>query len=186
MKGAFSFRGMADHTFFGRETLETCTAFGGCRMSSAELDARTLVERARALATVAHHGQVDKAGAAYIGHPARVAARLTDDPQACAAAWLHDVVEDCDVTMDDLLAQGFPEEVVRAVDALTRRDGEEPSAYYRRVAADSLALKVKYADLADNSDPERLAVLDAPTRERLIAKYAKARESLAAFGDNHG
>jgi (p)ppGpp synthase/HD superfamily hydrolase len=156
-------------------------------MDSVETQTSTvdLVDRARELATAAHEGQVDKADAAYIGHPARVAARLPDDPLACAAAWLHDVVEDCDVTLDDLRAQGFPEPVVLAVDALTRRDGEEPGTYYRRVAADNLALKVKYADLADNSDPERLAALDQPTRERLIAKYAAARDALARFSSGH-
>lgn len=43
-----------------------------------------------------------------------------------------------------------------------------------------LALTVKLADLADNSDPQRLARLDAATRERLITKYARARAELTA------
>jgi hypothetical protein len=72
--------------------------------------------------------------------------------------------------------------VVAAVDALTRRDDEPAEDYYRRVAADPVARVVKDADLADNADPDRLARLDTATRERLSAKYAHARETLAALG----
>jgi hypothetical protein len=46
------------------------------------------------------------------------------------------------------------------------------------VAADPLALEVKRADIADNTDPERVAQLEAATRERLAAKYARARDVL--------
>jgi hypothetical protein len=143
------------------------------------LSGPALVDAARRVAERAHQGQVDKAGAPYIGHPARVAARLSDD-MARAVAWLHDVVEDTDVTLDELSALGFPPEVVCAVDAMTHRDGEERTTYYRRVAGDPLALRVKHADIADNSDPGRLASLDAATRERLAAKYATARRLLGA------
>lgn len=137
-----------------------------------------LVQLAREIATRAHQGQTDKAGAPYITHPARVAARVAGDPKAEMVAWLHDVVEDTSVTLDDL-ARDFPADVVSAVDAITRRPDEDPGAYYRRVAADPLALKVKYADLDDNSAPDRLALLDPETRDRLLEKYAHAREALA-------
>ncbi len=95
-----------------------------------------------------------------------------------AAAWLHDVVEDTDITLDDLTELGIPEPVVTAVEALTRRPGEAPDAYYARVGADPIALLVKLADLADNSDPKRLSLLDDETRARLTAKYDHARASL--------
>lgn len=134
---------------------------------------------AEEIAAAAHRGQVDKAGQPYITHPARVAARVAGDENAVAAAWLHDVVEDTAVTLADL-EEAFPAEVTIAVDALTRRAGEAPADYYARVRAVPLALTVKLADLADNSDPQRLARLDAATRERLIAKYARARAELTA------
>lgn len=136
-----------------------------------------LVDVAMAWARAAHEGQADKAGQPYIGHPARVAARVAGDEPAQAVAWLHDVVEDTAVTLSDL-AGVFPPVVLVAVDAITRRAGESPDAYYARVAADPLARKVKLADLADNTDPERLARLDAPTRARLIEKYAHAGQRL--------
>lgn len=145
---------------------------------------REFVELATKIAHDAHAGQVDKAGAPYIGHPARVAATAREraaESQADlveAAAWLHDVVEDTDITLDDLTRLGVPEQVVAAVDALTRRSVEAPDAYYARVAADPVALVVKFADLADNADPERLALLDDKTRARLRAKYDHAKATL--------
>lgn len=142
-------------------------------------DGTTLVHLAEMIATRAHAGQVDKAGAAYITHPARVAARL-HTPATQTVGWLHDVVEDTDTTLEDLTEAGLPTDVVAAVDALTRRDGEDSDAYYARVAADPLAVPVKHADLADNTDPARLAELDAETRARLGRKYAHARAVLPA------
>jgi (p)ppGpp synthase/HD superfamily hydrolase len=136
------------------------------------------VMRARQIAVAAHTGQVDKAGADYITHPERVAARVGDDESAQAVAWLHDVVEDTAVSLDDLVVAGMGEQVVAAVAALTHRPGESAESYYARVQADPLALQVKLADLSDNSDPTRLALLDETTRERLEAKYARARQLL--------
>lgn len=137
------------------------------------------VARARALATAAHRGQVDKAGDDYITHPARVAAAVAGDPDAQIVAWLHDVVEDTAVTAEDLAAE-FAPHIVAAVLALTRRSGETADAYYARVRADRLALRVKLADIGDNADPSRLAALDRPTRARLTEKYAFARAALVA------
>lgn len=56
--------------------------------------------RAQAIAVIAHRGQVDKAGNAYISHPMAVAMKFDpiDDTLECCAAWLHDVVEDTDIT----------------------------------------------------------------------------------------
>jgi len=80
----------------------------------------TVVARARAIAEAAHAGQVDKAGAPYFAHPARVAASL-DEPIARCAAFLHDVVEDCPGwTLARLAAEGIPPTVIAAVDALTK------------------------------------------------------------------
>lgn len=141
------------------------------------------IHRARILAMAAHHGQLDKAGKPYIGHPSRVAARVRDFlsasarpdiyEDAIAVAWLHDVVEDTDVTLSDIAAR-FEPNIVAAVEALTHRPREPRSNYYRRVRANEIARIVKLADIADNSDPERLALLDTATRERLVSKYDAA------------
>lgn len=141
-----------------------------------------LVTTARRIATQAHRGQVDKAGAPYIGHPERVAghaAAAGGDERVVAAAWLHDVVEDTDVTPDDLRAAGIPDDVVTAVVALSKVPGQSVDDYFAAVNRHPVAIAVKAADLADNTDPERLALLDEQTRARLVAKYARARDLLA-------
>ncbi|MER7280518.1 HD domain-containing protein [Dactylosporangium sp. NPDC000244] len=139
------------------------------------------VNDARELAYAAHEGQVDKAGAPYFEHVAEVARRLEEHgDEAVMAGYLHDIVEDTDVTLDQLRAMGFPDEVVRAVDAVTWRDGEDYMDLIARAAADPLGRLVKLADNATNSDEERLALLDSATAERLRRKYARAREVLLA------
>ena len=133
------------------------------------------------VATTAHAGQTDKAGRPYLDHPRRVASRVaetTHNPDAVAAAWLHDVVEDTPVTLDQLQEQGFPETVIHAVDALTRRPGEG-DAYYHRVADNDLARMVKQADLWDNTHPDRVSLLDPGDAERLRRKYAHAARLLS-------
>lgn len=143
-----------------------------------------LVEEAKELATRAHQGQTDKTGAPYIGHPERVAGHVAhhvcaeDLEEARAVAWLHDVVEDTEVTLEDLVRQ-FPANVVAAVDAMTKRPGEERDAYYLRVRSNRIARAVKNADLDDNTDPVRTAQLDLATRQRLSVKYDHARSVLS-------
>ncbi len=127
---------------------------------------------AERIAIEAHEGQTDKAGHPYIDHPRRVAARLDTDEEG-AVAWLHDVIEDTAVTADHLRRAGLSDEVVVAVDALTHRPGEPRDLYLARVKGNRLATTVKLADVADNADLARLALLDAPTRTRLKSKYAE-------------
>ncbi|MFA4080450.1 HD domain-containing protein [Mycobacteroides salmoniphilum] len=142
---------------------------------------RQIVEKARRLAEEAHAGQTDKAGEPYIGHVSRVAASVVpQEPAFIAAALLHDVVEDSRVSLDDIAAQGFPLDVVTAVGLLTREKQVDAEEYYRRIRSDPIALAVKLSDIADNADPARLAKLDTPTRERLIAKYRNALLALGA------
>lgn len=143
-----------------------------------DTDDDELVRLADAVAERAHRGQVDKAGAPYVGHPRRVAARLSD-PAHVAVALLHDVVEDTGATLDDLRALGLPDLVVDAVDALTKRPGETLRESMRRVAANPVAASVKRADVSDNLSPERVARLDDATRERLEGKYERTLRFLA-------
>ena len=116
----------------------------------------SLLERAILLAVQAHRGQVDRSGAPYILHPLRVMLRVETENERIAAV-LHDVVEDTDWTLDGLRAEGFPEEVVQAVDCLTRREGESYDDRVARAAANPIARRVKLADLEDNMDARRLA-----------------------------
>ncbi|HEX4704626.1 MAG TPA: HD domain-containing protein [Pseudonocardiaceae bacterium] len=138
------------------------------------------VAHAVAIAREAHEGQVDKAGRPYIDHPLRVMAGVSGAEEQMAAV-LHDVIEDTSVTADDLVASGCPPQVVSAVIALSKLPGEQPEHYLRRVATDRLALAVKRADIADNTNPARLSLLEPSVRDRLRAKYAKASRLLDEY-----
>lgn len=140
-----------------------------------------LVATAERIATRAHAGQVDKSGTSYIEHPRGVAAQFdaSTQPLECSVAWLHDVLEDTEVTADQLRENGIPSAVIDAVRLLTKDPTEQNlDAYYARIKANPLALAVKAADIANNTDPDRVAQLDSATRERLAVKYAAARLKL--------
>lgn len=150
-------------------------------MTHDELDGPELLAAALRVAASVHAEQVDKAGQPYLAHPMRVAVRLVaEGDHAVAAGLLHDVVEDSATTVEDLRTAGIPVSVCAAVDALSKRPGESYEQAVERAAADPLAAKVKAADIADNSDPSRLALLDQETRQRLESKYATGRRLLAA------
>lgn len=137
------------------------------------------VARASAIATIAHRGAVDKLGAPYIEHPSAVAALFHPEHEwfEISVAWLHDVIEDTDVTAADLVAAGIDPAIVDAVELLTRT-GKTDADYYAAIRENPAALAVKLADITHNTNPSRMARLDPATRERLTAKYAAAEEAL--------
>ncbi|ETD31754.1 HD domain-containing protein [Williamsia sp. D3] len=138
-----------------------------------------LIAIADTIAVQAHKGQTDKLGNDYIHHPRSVARRVDQtNTAAVAAALLHDVVEDSQTTPVDLADRGIPADVIAAVELLTRRDDVSSDGYYAAIVKDPVALEVKLADLADNTDPARLRLLDEATQRKLIVKYTKAYRAL--------
>lgn len=137
----------------------------------------SLLDDAIVLATGAHRGQVDKAGAPYILHPLRVMLTQTDNVRRIVAV-LHDVVEDCGIAPDTVRAR-FGDAVADAVVALTRGEGEDYDAFIARCAADPIARDVKRADIADNLDLSRLSTITDRDRDR-AAKYRRALAQLDA------
>ena len=115
-----------------------------------ESDYQMLKASARQIAETAHFDQKRWNGDPYIYHPQRVASHFSDQPLEEIVAWLHDVVEDTDVTLADIKEEGFPEEVVLAVDAMTKRPKEEYISYITRVLMNPIARRVKIKDLEDN------------------------------------
>jgi (p)ppGpp synthase/HD superfamily hydrolase len=108
-----------------------------------------MIEKAKKIATKAHKGQRRKFGSEpYISHPESVAKRVKGK-EAKAIAWLHDVVEDTDKTLDDL-SKDFPEKIVHAIDCLTRRDGETYKQFVLRAMNNPLAKIVKIEDIKHN------------------------------------
>ena len=137
------------------------------------------VAAAKAIATIAHRHQTDKIGIPYIEHPRRVVDGLAvPDARHLAAAWLHDVIEDCGISESDLIAAGISQEVVDAVALLTRTKENNGVGYYTAIRNNPIALAVKLADIKDNMDPARTARLDPGVRTRLSEKYEKAVSAL--------
>lgn len=132
-----------------------------------------LLELCQDIAYQAHAGQLDKAGKPYIDHVLRVEAGCSSLQARCVAL-LHDVVEDTEITFATLREAGVPEPILEAVEAITKKPHESNRTYYERVKTCPLALEVKLLDIADNSNPERLTMLDTVTRQRLKEKYARA------------
>ncbi|MDR6818011.1 (p)ppGpp synthase/HD superfamily hydrolase [Neorhizobium sp. 2083] len=109
-----------------------------------------LIEKAIAIATEAHRGQSSKTGGPFLDHVRRVADNVAGEDEK-QVAWLHDVVEKGPGwTFERLRGEGFSEAVVDAVDAMSKRDGEEYFAFVRRSIENPLARPVKRADLTDN------------------------------------
>jgi (p)ppGpp synthase/HD superfamily hydrolase len=139
----------------------------------ARLVAMSSLERAIAIAAEAHAGQQDKAGAPYILHPLRMMLRLSSNDERVVAV-LHDVCEDCPGwTFDRLRAEGFSDQVVAALDSVTKRDGETYEDFVRRAAANAVGRAVKLADLQDNCDLSRISKPSERDFQR-IEKYRKA------------
>jgi (p)ppGpp synthase/HD superfamily hydrolase len=133
------------------------------------------LERAIVIAAEAHAGITDKGGAPYILHPLRMMMDLTSADERIVAV-LHDVCEDCPGwTFERLRGEGFSEEILTALDSVTKREGETYEEFALRAAVNPIGRRVKLADLRDNSDLSRITNPSIKDHQR-IAKYARAIE----------
>ncbi len=130
------------------------------------------IEDAISIAAMAHKGIEDKAGAPYIFHPLRMMFKV-NSTEAKIAAVLHDVVEDTSWTLKRLRDKGFSDEVVEAVDCLTRRDEESYDEFVERVEKNPIAREVKIADLEDNMNVRRIGKI-LPRDLKRLEKYHRA------------
>lgn len=154
-------------------------------------------EAAVELAKRTHASQVDQAGRPYLGHVLRVADAVRRDTERFAAligdvgwgrrsgedvariaAVLHDILEDTDVTDEDLREAGCDDALMESLVALTRPEGEAYSDFLERLSADPVAVMVKRADIADNADEARLRLLPPEKAAALREKYRRAEREL--------
>lgn len=137
-----------------------------------------LTKLAMAIAYQAHHGQTDHGGMPYIFHPYHLAEQMCDEYTTCAAL-LHDVVEDTDMTIEEL-AKVFPKEIIDAVALLTHDDDTDYFDYVTAIKANPIARAVKQADLIHNSDRARLEISESNLDmvQRYEEKYRKALDIL--------
>lgn len=119
---------------------------------------------------------MDKAGQAYILHPLRIMQKV-QHPDAKIVAVLHDILEDTPTSADDLLALGFSSKIVDAVQAVTKKDGENRFQAVQRTVKNAIACEVKLADLSDNMNLSRLPTISAKDLAR-FNQYLKIRDIL--------
>ncbi len=139
-----------------------------------------LVWQAYRYAFQAHIGATRKTGEPYITHPVSVACILADlhmDVPTLLAALLHDVVEDTDITTDDIKAK-FGQQVAELVDGVTKLDKIEFQSasvaqaenFRKMLLAMSQDVRVILVKLADRL--HNMQTLDAmkPEKQKIIAK----------------
>ena len=153
------------------------------------------IQEAKNVGYYAHAKQTDKVGGIYMYHPHRVLENLETHPafaklskqkqeDARVAALLHDVIEDSPkhgyrkYKADTLLKLQFTERSIEIVQLLTRSKAIPDDRYYAAINADPLAKLVKWADIADNLNEERVSKLTETDRNRLAKKYEKALEHI--------
>lgn len=131
-----------------------------------------LTKQALKLCFEAHKEQKDKSGMPYVFHPFHLAEQMTDEATTVVAL-LHDVVEDTELTFEDLEKQGFGEEIISALKLLTHNDDTPYMDYVAKIETNKIATAVKLADLRHNSDLSRLDTVDEKALKRK-EKYEKA------------
>ena len=150
----------------------------------------TMAEKACAVAEQAHFGQKRWNGDPYVTHPIRVAESFFREGLLMAevedervVAYLHDVVEDTDVTLDQLREFGFTETQVVAVDSVTKCEGESYLDFVLRAKKNPIGCRVKVADIRDNMSD----LPDPPPRRQLRKHHQRAEKyRLALWILEHG
>ena len=135
-----------------------------------------LTKKALKFCFEAHKDQQDKSGLPYVFHPFHLAEQMDTEETVCVAL-LHDVVEDTDYTLEDLIAMGFPKPVTEALALMTHDENVPYLDYVAKLKDNPIARQVKLADLKHNSDLTRLDSVDEKALER-VEKYRKAMELL--------
>ena len=136
-----------------------------------------MTKKAMKIAFEAHKNQTDKNGMPYIYHPVHLAEQMNDEETICVAL-LHDVVEDTDITFEQLEAEGFSTSIIEALKLLTHIADMPYMDYVKEVKTNRTATAVKLADLRHNSDLTRLDAVDEKALMR-VQKYKKAIELLS-------
>lgn len=133
-----------------------------------------LTNKAMKLACEAHKGQSDRGGIPYIFHPYHLAEQMDNETRVCIAL-LHDVVEDTDITIEQLRAE-FPPEVTDALELLTHDENVDYYDYVKGICDNYDASMVKLADLIHNMTESRLEGMDIgiEKQDRWFQKYMKA------------
>ena len=135
------------------------------------------VDLAKKICVYAHKGQYDKAGIPYFEHPFVVASYM-DTEEEKIVAYLHDVLEDTTISVDELSKCDFSNNVIESLKVITRNPDDDYQSYIKKISKNKIARKVKMADLIHNSDLSRI---EHPSKKDIARceKYRKAMIYLA-------
>ena len=124
-----------------------------------------MTKKALELCFEAHKEKKDKSGLPYVFHPFHLAEQMETE-ETIIVALLHDVVEDSDFTLEDLVGMGFSNNVIEAVRLMTHDKSVDYKDYVKAIKKNAIARVVKLADLKHNSDLSRLDVIDEKALKR--------------------
>lgn len=140
-----------------------------------------MIEIAEKIVEHAFRDKKDLAGKPYIDHLKRVRSNVAQlDNVYQSVALLHDLLEDCPEWNPEVLRCFFWNEIVEAVEVLTKDKKQDYESYIEKVGKNRFARRVKLADLKDNMDITRLTELTEKDFERL-KKYQKAYHYLTSL-----
>ena len=145
-----------------------------------------LLTEAIILSAKAHSKQRDKGAVPYILHPIAVMNAVFPDEEAMIVALLHDVIEDTDVTMEEI-EEKFSENISEALRLITRKPKEDPDRlpyqeYIENLAHNNIARRVKMADIKHNMNPDRIAKLPKCNGD-IVNRYSRALKYLQEYED---
>jgi len=135
-------------------------------------------ELAFQIAKKAFEGKIDKGGKPYFNHLVRVAEKWKDDDFLYPIAMLHDLLEDCTEWNTKSLGCLFNDNIVKTIELLTKKEGQDYFDYINEINQSSWATKIKLSDLKDNMDITRLDNITEKDHQRLN-KYLKAYKILS-------
>ncbi|MEZ6087699.1 MAG: hypothetical protein R3C05_06680 [Pirellulaceae bacterium] len=134
------------------------------------------IEKAIEIAAKAHAGVTDNEGEPYILHSIRVMMGVNGEAARIVAV-LHDVVEDTEVTMDDIKSEGFSDGVIAALSLVTHAPDQPYADYVIACKENDIARQVKLSDLRDNSSLARMLLRP----ERIQRDMARMRKYLLSY-----
>ncbi len=149
------------------------------------LEVKDLYDRALLLVSDLFENKTDKEGLPYINHLIRVSVKL-DSKKLKIAGLLHDTLEDTDLTEKDLLDLGFSKRIISIIKSVTNKEGEDYNTKIQRIvdSKDIDVIKLKYSDMSDNYNKDRLKLLSKDIQERLTKKYDNNIKLLRRALDN--
>ena len=141
-----------------------------------------LMYKSLEIVTRLFNDKVDKGGLPYVIHLLKVYSGVSDYKEKVCAL-LHDVIEDTDVTCEDLRKIGYDEEIINVLTILTKKKGEDYRDYIERIidSGNIHAMNIKIADLRHNMDLSRIKNPSTNDYERISKRYEPAYQRIMNY-----